>query len=72
MEQTMQLLGKRLRELRGKKPARMVANALYFSESTIYRYEGNNGTPSLRTLLIFCNYYGVTPNYLLGFEEEQK
>ena len=72
LEQTIQLLGKRLRELRDKKSARMVANALYFTEGTIYKYESGNSTPSLQTFLDLCNYYGVTPNYLLGFEEEQK
>lgn len=72
LEQTMQLLGKRLRELRGKKPARMVANALYFSKHSIYDYEKGRTYPPFDRFISLCNYYGVTPNYLLGFEEEQK
>ena len=51
--------GKRLRELRGNKPAREVASALGIAETTLIMYEQGNRNPRDDIKVKLAEYYGV-------------
>lgn len=50
-------MGKRLRELRGDKPASVVATALQISESALNMYENGNRIPRDEVKIRIANYY---------------
>lgn len=39
------------------------------SEMAIWRYENNEGEPTMERILKIADYFGVTLNYLFGLEE---
>jgi len=43
-----------------------VAQALGLSRASICKYEKNEREPSLKTLIAFCDYYGVSADVMLG------
>ena len=51
--------GKRLRELRGERPASEVANAVGISESALLMYERGDRNPRDDIKISLANYYGV-------------
>ena len=52
--------GKRLRELRGQKSRREVAEALHISESALAMYELGERNPRDETKEAISNFYGVS------------
>ena len=38
--------------------------------ASIASWEQGNATPSIKTLVKLCKIYGVTPNDILGFDDE--
>lgn len=48
-----------------------VAEAVNVTESVISKYESGASDPSIATMKRLAKYYGVDPNYLLGWETEQ-
>lgn len=50
---------------------RKVAEAVNVTESVISKYESGASDPSIATMKRLAKYYGVDPNYLLGWEAEQ-
>ncbi len=65
------MFGDKLRELRKEKniPQEELANLFGVNKSTISAWEVNKAQPSYETLIKLANYFGVTPNYLLGFDD---
>ena len=57
-----------LREERGLTQLQL-SNLLHVSNSSISAYETGARLPSIETLVDLANFYGVTPDYLLGFEK---
>lgn len=43
-----------------------VADDLGLSRASLCRYEKNEREPSLKTLIAFCDYYGVSADVILG------
>lgn len=67
-------LGARLRDLRkGLKLSQAeVARQLQLSKSTVAGYESNSTSPSLESLSMLANFYGVSTDYILGREKSKK
>ena len=63
------LIGKRLRDLRGKKSVQEVADAVGISRSALAMYEIGERIPRDEIKIRLCNYYGVNIN--IFFDEEQ-
>lgn len=61
----------RLKELRleRKLSAVKLAAALGVRDTTILRWESGVMSPSIDALLLICEFFGVTPNYMLGLED---
>jgi len=66
----MEIISKRLRESRKNKgmSSYEVANITGIHPATIGAYERGERTPSIKNLILLARIYGVTPNYLLGFD----
>lgn len=47
----------------------VVANHIGIEKKQIHQYETGKLLPSMRTLIKLCEFYGTTPNKLLGFKE---
>lgn len=65
----MEILAKRLRELREEKglTQKELAQALGLnSKSTITNYEQNSRDPDYETLIKIAKYFGVSVDFLLG------
>lgn len=45
------------------------AAGLGIEKKQISQYENGKLMPNMRTLIKLCDFYQVTPNYLLGFKE---
>ncbi|WP_044640766.1 helix-turn-helix domain-containing protein [Risungbinella massiliensis] len=60
------MLGKRLKELRGKRTQEEVANDLGILRARYSHYENGRSEPDNETLQRMANYYHVTVDYLLG------
>ena len=56
----------RLREDRGI-TQRKLGEVIHVNNSTISRYEAGTDEPAYDTLVIIARYFGVDPNYLLGW-----
>lgn len=67
----IKLFCERLKELRIDKKLSAVAlgKALGVSDTTILRWENGTMSPSIDSIILICQYFGVTPNYLLGYED---
>ncbi len=61
----------RLKELRLEKKLSAVklGEALGVRDTTILRWENGAMSPSVDALLLICEFFGVTPNYMLGLED---
>ena len=61
----------RLKELRldRKLSAVKLGQALGVRDTTILRWENGTMSPSIDALMIVCEFFGVTPNYMLGLED---
>lgn len=62
-------LGAKLKTLRDEKNLSLqdVSNATHISKSYLWDIERDNKTMSVKTLSKLAVFYGVSPNYLLGF-----
>ena len=65
-------IGNRLKALREERGLRQVdlANAIGVALTTISGYELNTRTPRIEVLTKIADFFGVTPNYLLGEDED--
>ena len=63
--------GKRLKELREEKhlSQKEAGEIFHVKGPTFSRWETGVMEPDLDTLVEICNYFCVTPNYLLGLED---
>lgn len=61
----------KLKELRQdrKLSAVKLGDALGVRDTTILRWENGAMSPSIDALLLICEFFGVTPNYMLGLED---
>ena len=59
-------LGKRLRECRGSKSAREIADTLGITQQTLTGYERGRAEPSCSMLAAIAKHYNVTTDWLLG------
>lgn len=68
----MTLFGSRLKYLRMNKKLtqRELAEIINVSTSTIGMYEKNAREPSFETLINIANYFNVSVDYLLGYENQ--
>ena len=68
----MSTFGKKLKELRLKKGLlqRDIAEDLKVDSSAIGYWERGINEPKFNKLCEIADYFEVTPNYLLGYEEE--
>lgn len=64
----MATFGEILRELREDKrlSQKQLAKILYVTTGTISNYETNRHFPDIDHLILLCDYFGVTTDYLLG------
>jgi len=62
---------KRLKELREEKGLHQIelAKILNVTQTAISRYEKGERTPDIQTIKKLRDFFGVTTDYLLGFEE---
>ena len=68
------MLGDRIRELRNSRSLSQVelAKLLHVSKHTISNWENNNVPPSIDTLIRIANFFDVSTDYLLEFNNERK
>lgn len=68
------MLGDRIRELRNSRSLSQVelAKQLHASKQTISNWENNNVPPSIDTLIRIANFFDVSTDYLLEFNNERK
>ena len=64
----MEILSKRLRQLRNEKKLtrKMVAEQLHIVERTYQRYENAEREPTASVLAELADFYGVSTDYLVG------
>lgn len=69
----MAVLADRLKELRKRKglTQRKVADSIGIAVSTLGMYESGNREPDVGTLKKLARFYGVTVDYLTGYEMEE-
>lgn len=70
----MQKYVKKMRDLRidHDKTQKQIAEVLGTSQTMYARYERGANELPIHHLLILCDYYGVTADYLLGLSEEKE
>lgn len=65
-----QTLGQRLQRLRETrrpvKSRRVVSELIGLNHDALRRYERDEAKPNIDALLLLCDYYNVTADYLLG------
>ena len=61
----------RLKELREEKNVsyKKMAKDTGFSDVAIGRWERGDQVPNIETLIVLCQYFNVTSDYLLGLED---
>lgn len=61
----------RLKELREEKnmSLKKLAKETGFSDTALGRWERGTQIPNIETLIILCQYFKVTSDYLLGLED---
>lgn len=64
----MQIIGERLKTLREsmKLSQQKVADMIGCPQTSVYRYETGNYTPSAETLLWYADYFDVSMDYIFG------
>lgn len=67
----MTKFAERLKELRIEKNLnqRDLAEKTGFTQPAIARWESNQQIPNIETLVVFCKFFGVSSDYLLGLED---
>lgn len=67
----MKIFAERLRELRTEKGLSMkqLAKALNVTDAAISNWENDINEPKITYLKVICLYFGVSADYLLGFED---
>jgi Predicted transcriptional regulator len=67
-------IGDRLRELRENLGLMQitVSKKIGISNKVLSNYENNISTPDLQTLILLCNFYNVSSDYLLGLNVKEK
>lgn len=60
------MLGKRLKELRGKRTQEEIANKLGLSRARYSHYENGRSEPDTEMLQKMADFFGVSVDYLLG------
>ena len=65
-----EIFAERLRELRedNKVSLKKLGDAIGVSDIAISRWENLKRVPNIEMLVLIAEYFSVTPNYLLGFE----
>ena len=65
-----EIFAERLKELRedNKVSLKKLGNAIGVSDIAISRWENLKRIPNIEVLAAIAEYFSVTPNYLLGFE----
>jgi transcriptional regulator with XRE-family HTH domain len=66
------LLGDRLKRLRGKRTQSEVAKSLGITRARYSHYENGRNEPDNEMLQKLADYYQVTVDYLLGYDNEEK
>ena len=68
------MLSIRIKELRCSRNISQVelANALFVSKQSVSNWENDNIMPSVEMLVKIANYFGVSTDYLLGLENNEK
>lgn len=66
-----EIFAERLRELRedNKVSLKKLGDAIGVSDIAISRWENLKRVPNIEVLAIIAEYFSVSPNYLLGFED---
>ncbi|MEK5332702.1 helix-turn-helix domain-containing protein [Lysinibacillus sp. FSL W8-0992] len=65
------MLGKKLKNLRGKRTQEEIAKAVGLSRARYAHYENDIREPDLETLERFADFFDVSIDYLLGRTEKQ-
>ncbi len=67
----MKIFCDRLKELREDKGLKVqqLEKELNLGNGTIGRWEKEQTIPSIEYLCLLADYFGVTPNFLLGYED---
>lgn len=62
---------KRLRELRKKKKLsqRKLAEEIYSSQQSIYKYENGIAFPDIKTLISLADFFNTSVDYLIGYTD---
>lgn len=65
-----EIFAERLKELRedNKVSLKKLGDAIGVSDIAISRWENLKRVPNIEMLVLIAEYFSVTPNYLLGFE----
>lgn len=69
VNEKLQLFKERLRDLRGSKSLKEVAQDLEISRATLGYYENGDRKPDIEILIKIANYYNVSSDYLLGLTD---
>ena len=71
MSKIMDIFADRLKELRIEKglSLKQLSSELGISDVAIGRWEKKLQVPNIEMIDLIVKYFGVTPNYLLGFED---
>jgi len=64
------MLGKRLKELRGKRTQAEIADHLHIQRANYSHYENGRAEPNLKTLVDIADFFGVSLDFLLGRTNE--
>ena len=70
MSKILDFFAEKLKELRAEKnlSIKQLARELSVSDVAVGRWERKLQTPNIEMLVLVANYFQVTPNYLLGYE----
>ncbi|HBF44270.1 MAG TPA: hypothetical protein DDW16_01320 [Clostridiales bacterium] len=68
----MYLIGKRIKELRIEKNVtqKELAKSLNLTQDSISLWENNKRIPDTMYIILLCNYFNVSADYLLGLKNE--
>ncbi len=71
MKTTTEIFAERFKELREEKgiSIRKLSKDLHIADAAIGRWERGLRAPSIDSLVIVADYFGVTTDYLLGLED---
>lgn len=65
------VLPERIKKLREEKnlTLRQLAKMTGFSHAAVCRWENGTQIPNVRTLIVFAQFFNVSTDYLLGYED---